>query len=116
MVSAAIEELEENYFYGGAGFRERTASSVCGDNSSALLLAIRSWVAAGRLRLIKSAECGECCGRADEARIQRHLGEAMCAFETKTSSLLFAVDPVSTGRQQLNKKAATQMGAHFNKH
>ena len=103
MASAAVEVPGIQAFLVEQRFAKEPPV-VYGDSSSALqlanrtgagrlkhvevrLLAIRSWIA-GRLRLMK-VRCAENCRRADEGRIQRHVGEAMCAFEAETKQSEF---------------------------
>ena len=104
MASAAVEVPGIHAFMVEQGFAKEQPV-VYGDSSSALqlanrtgtgrlkhvevrLLAIWSWIADGRLRLMK-VRCAENCRRADEGRIQRHVLEDMCAFETETEQSEF---------------------------
>ena len=104
MASTAVEVPGIQAFLVEQGFAKEPPV-VYGDSSSALqlanhtgtgrlkhvevrLLAIRSWIADDRLRLMK-VRCAENCRRADEGRIQRHVLEDMCAFETETEQSEF---------------------------
>ena len=126
MGRAAVEVLGVHAFLVEQGFAKEPPV-VYGDSSSALqlanrtaagrlnhvevgLLAIQSWVAAGRLRLMTSAKCGERGRRADEARLQRYLGEAMCTSESESNSLSLS----SSGMRdmQLSRCASLEVACH----